>query len=527
MKGSDLRGPAIALAPLLILLVLVGLKTDWQFVYTLDDPYIHLALAKGISGFHYGIISSEFSAPSSSILWPFLMAPFARLQGFWLAPLVINSACLIGTLLVLQRLLVLRFSVRQFSSWVLAAFLAFCLNIYGLVFTGMEHSLQVLLVAIIASALAQRRLSIWFWASLFALPLIRYEGLAISAPVLCYVAFQGRAARAKALLTGLFLVIGLVSFSAFLAGLGLGYLPSSVFAKQSATTAGSVFGLFKAIAVGILGNIYSLPSFTVYSIALLSGFAAWSKSRARVLALLAVPAILHLCLGRSGWFGRYEVSILLYILIISADLLAEGDGFQSEPLAASPVGRTAGVGRVVKTSTLFPLLLILVVGTSPLRQSTLLTPAAARNIQDQQVQMALIASKYLDKPVAVNDLGAVALSSKRYVLDLWGLGSYEALSLRRDPNSDPRLWIPRLMKEKNVEHAIVYDSWFPVTPDDWLKVAELRLPGKRVTPASDVVAFYATSPGSAKIISHSISRYIADNSSKAGMIKIFPVGSDQ
>jgi len=48
MKGSDLRGPAIALAPLLILLVLVGLKTDWQFVYTLDDPYIHLALRKGL-----------------------------------------------------------------------------------------------------------------------------------------------------------------------------------------------------------------------------------------------------------------------------------------------------------------------------------------------------------------------------------------------------------------------------------------------------------------------------------------------
>ena len=39
--------------------------------------------------------------------------------------------------------------------------------------------------------------------------------------------------------------------------------------------------------------------------------------------------------------------------------------------------------------------------------------------------MALIASEYLNKPVAVNDLGAVALSSKQYVLDLWGLGSYE------------------------------------------------------------------------------------------------------
>jgi hypothetical protein len=170
MKEFDLRGPIIALTPLLTLFVLVGLMTDWQFFYTLDDPYIHLALAKGISSFHYGINPAEYSAPSSSILWPFLMAPFARLQGFWLAPLVINSACLIGTLLVLQRLLVSRFKVLQFSSWALASFLAFCLNIYGLVFTGMEHSLQVLLVAVIASALAQRRLSFWLWVSLCIAP---------------------------------------------------------------------------------------------------------------------------------------------------------------------------------------------------------------------------------------------------------------------------------------------------------------------------------------------------------------------
>jgi len=55
MNRSKLIGPFIALTPPLILLVLVGLITGWQFVYTLDDPYIHLALAKGINSFHYGI----------------------------------------------------------------------------------------------------------------------------------------------------------------------------------------------------------------------------------------------------------------------------------------------------------------------------------------------------------------------------------------------------------------------------------------------------------------------------------------
>ncbi|WP_158217067.1 hypothetical protein [Synechococcus sp. 8F6] len=513
--------------PPLILLDLVGLITGWQFIYTLDDPYIHLALAKGINSFHYGINPSEYSAPSSSVLWPFLMAPFASMKGFWLAPLIVNLACLAGTILVLQRLLLSRFRAGWLASWVLASFVAFCLNIYGLVFTGMEHSLQVLLVAIIAASLAERRSGFLLWGSLFLLPLIRYEGLAISIPVICYLGLQGPATRTKALWTGLLLAAALVLFSVFLGSLGLGYLPSSVFAKQSATTAGSVFGLARSMAGSVISNVYSLPTFTVFSLAFLSEFMAFQRSWLRVLMLLLAPVVLHLCLGRNGWFGRYEVSILLYALIISADLWTENVHNSIQGAGASAPRQVRSFPGLLKKQALFPLMVIFVIGTRPLWQSTLLTPAAARNIQDQQVQMALIAGKYLNKPVAVNDLGAVALSSRQYVLDLWGLGSYEALSLRRDPNADPRVWIPRLMADKKVEHAIVYDSWFPVTPENWIKVAELKLPGRQITPASDVVAFYATSPGSAETMSDSISHYASDHPSEAQMIKTFRGETDR
>lgn len=515
------------LLPPLILLALVGLTTGWQFIYTLDDPYIHLALAKGIHNFHYGINTSEYSAPSSSVLWPFLLAPFASMKGFWLAPLILNLACLGGTVLVLQRLLLSRFRTSWLPSWVFASFISFCLNINGLVFTGMEHSLQVLLVAIIAASLAERKSDFFLWASLFLLPLIRYEGLAISIPVIFYLGFQGPATRARALSTGILLMAVLVFFSVFLGGLGLGYLPSSVLAKQSATTAGSVFGLARSMAGNAVGNIYSLPTFTVFSLAFFTGFVAWQRSWFRVLMLLLAPVALHLCLGRNGWFGRYEVSILLYVLIVSADLWIEDVNTLTQGARISVPRQARSASDLFKKQALFPLMAIFIIGTRPLWQSTLLTPAAARNIQDQQIQMALIAGKYLNKPVSVNDLGAVALSSRQYVLDLWGLGSYEALSLRKDPKSNPRLWIPRLMAEKKVEHAMVYDSWFPITPDNWIKVAELMLPGRRVTPASDIVAFYATSPSSAETMSDSISRYVSDHPSKAQMIRVFRSASDR
>src|SRR5271163_4367554 len=43
------------------------------FVYTLDDPYIHLALSDQIRHGNYGIYPGVHAAPASSILFPFLL----------------------------------------------------------------------------------------------------------------------------------------------------------------------------------------------------------------------------------------------------------------------------------------------------------------------------------------------------------------------------------------------------------------------------------------------------------------------
>lgn len=48
------------------------------FCFTLDDPYIHLALSENLwKHGHYGVNLGEVSAPSSSVLWPFLVAPIS------------------------------------------------------------------------------------------------------------------------------------------------------------------------------------------------------------------------------------------------------------------------------------------------------------------------------------------------------------------------------------------------------------------------------------------------------------------
>ncbi|MHC2245266.1 hypothetical protein [Bradyrhizobium elkanii] len=47
---------------------------DGRLIFTLDDPYIHLAVADHIRSGGYGVNASEVSSPSSSIIWPYLLA---------------------------------------------------------------------------------------------------------------------------------------------------------------------------------------------------------------------------------------------------------------------------------------------------------------------------------------------------------------------------------------------------------------------------------------------------------------------
>lgn len=87
-----------------LVLAAILFLNDGQFTYTGDDPYIHLALAENIARGHYGVNLAEYSAPSSSVLWPVLLAPFAPLRVDDLVPLCINLLCTTITVLLSDRI---------------------------------------------------------------------------------------------------------------------------------------------------------------------------------------------------------------------------------------------------------------------------------------------------------------------------------------------------------------------------------------------------------------------------------------
>lgn len=78
MKRSAIFAIIFSL-PILAITTLILNLSNGYFTYTLDDPYIHLALAKNIFSGNYGINLTEPSAPSSSIIWPFILALFSPL----------------------------------------------------------------------------------------------------------------------------------------------------------------------------------------------------------------------------------------------------------------------------------------------------------------------------------------------------------------------------------------------------------------------------------------------------------------
>ncbi len=464
--------PALALC-----LAVLGL-THGHFTYTLDDPYIHLALARNIGFGHYGINLSEASAPSSSPLWPLLLAPFAHLPpgGFELVPLAINLICLLLTLHRVRRLFM---GLGAWPAAMLAGLLGLVLNWYGLPFNGLEHSLQVMLCVYIAGGLVEHAragglqangamASHGFWLSLMALPLVRYEGLAVVVPALVYLAWHGQ--WRPATLAGGAALLGLAAFTVFLHGHDLGFLPSSIVAKSQAT------GL-KALVINLRQNLHEhgwLPLLVLACRLYLPGL------KPALGNLLLATVAMHMLAGHHGSFGRYEVYVLSFVAVVLLDpILARWQqGWRF--VAALPLA------------------------VSPLLYATLTTPWAALNIYSQQVQMADMV-KALGEGVAVNDLGLVSLRGGQQVLDLFGLGSIEALRLRK-ANPDSGEWMDALMARKGIEHAMVYEEWFPHRPRQWIKVGELRLAMANITLGGAVVSVYARSPAGAQRMAEVMSR---------------------
>lgn len=482
---------ALVSALFFVELALILWLTEGHFTYSLDDPYIHLALADQLRMGHYGISPSEPSSPSSSILWPFLLVPGAGTPVAEFAPLVLNYGATLGVAWVLSGQFESLPGGPKRRTWVHAILVLLSLvlvNALPLAFMGLEHSLQLLLALLVAGGLVQvaegRGPSPWLYVAIGLGPLVRYESFTLVVASSVFFWLEGR--RRNALLLLAASALGPLLFSLFLLHQGLPPLPLSVQAK-SLVPLDSGLG---ALCSAVVGQVeYALvrsnrgPLFGLLVLAFIFAASRTPSRAARNLALAAVlPLTLQVCFGQ---LGRYEVYVwafsLTILLWLSRGLLASG--FE-RPIRA----------------TLLLLGFTVLTGT-PYVARHFQTPFGARSIRAQQGSMARVA-RLINEPIAVNDLGLVAYGNPNYVLDLYGLASAEALRARKTGRPG---FLRELVREHRVRVVAIYPSWFEgQIPGEWLPVGEIFDPRAWASTAEPAVRFYATVPEAVPALEHAL-----------------------
>lgn len=443
--------------------------------FTLDDPYIHLAVAENLVQHGvYGVNPDAISAPSSSFLWPFLIVPFEAIGQGPYGVFAFNVLCAAASVWLATRILS---SVSARWAWLLALLWGLGTNVVGLVFTGMEHSLQMLCAVLVAYGvfriLQDAATPRWLWLVLIIAPWVRYELLAVTAPVIVW-RFAAGARRPAVITLGLSL-LGLASFSAVLLAWGLDPLPSSVMAKERVSSV----GLLSSLLQNIDTNGGGIVLFAAATLAALGygWHTRWTTDRANAIVAMCgvMTCVLHLSFGQTGWFNRYEAYAVGFAFLLVAVVLP-------------PAKERA---HVVALATG-----LLVLGHLYIMELALI-PAAAGNVHAQQYQMHRLV-KALDGPVGCNDLGWVSYRNDREVFDFYGLGNREALAHRR--SGDMGEWMSAVAAERGLELILVYPGWYPDIPDEWTEVGRLCLEMTWVTVGDYEVQLLAPGIPSAELL---------------------------
>lgn len=483
----------------------VLLTNEAMFVYTLDDPYIHLAVAENLLRGGYGINLGEASSPSSSIIYPFLVA-LGLLVGLgdW-APLVLNLVALLGALVTAERIarrcLAPHLDRPELPAAAVATIALLASNGLGVALTGMEHLLHVWVTLLVFLGLQRvevgERTPTWLVPAVALAPIVRYEALALSvASVLLLWLRDRRAAILAAAAGGLLLA----AHSLWLLSTGLPALPSSVLRKLPIAqgiaslrpSSGDhlvswLQGLLRALAHPIVGPLVLVAAVSVLA-TLLPGP---QRGAFRLAAWTLGLVVAQVTFGRVAGYPRYETYVIA-VLILAA-LLVFAPHF-------------AALWRLRPAVTALLLLPVVVATCWRQLSATWLVPAASSDIYSQQYQLHRFLTEFHREAVAVNDLGWASYRNDAYVLDLWGLGSEEARGAWAE--SDPAAALDALVRARRIPLAAIYESMIAdARPPGWIPIGSIDLRPPLTVVGGRSITLFATDPTRCEELWHRVAAF--------------------
>jgi hypothetical protein len=282
----------------------------------------------------------------------------------------------------------------------------------------------------------------------------RYEGLFVAAGCAAALSIGRRYLAAAAVLVASLVPVTIVGI--WNVSHGWFFLPASIMMKQTVLP-GARGGNVVEVLIGSIGQAQPPAAFLVMLLGavLLVIFTRVRGSRPAgepLLIAFVVAAVLHLGLAKFGWLFRYESYLMALGVVALGVTLCKGA--EPEGAGARMLPPLSGAPLMVAS-----LLAVLLVPDRTLA-SHVLVGNVASHIDRQQMKIAEFVDRfYKSRPVALNDIGAVSYASDARVVDLMGLGSLEAATLRRRGDFDAA-HIDAWLEREQAGVAIVYDAWF-------------------------------------------------------------------
>ncbi|MBD3166979.1 hypothetical protein GF324_10295 [bacterium] len=507
--------------------------TGGRFAYSLDDAYIHLAVAENLVEHGiWGVTPYHFSWSSSSLLWTLLLAilyvPFQSV--FVWVPLGVNI--LIGFALLYiadRREVFFRLSAESSSSFVrhlMPGMIVLLGPLPLLTVNGMEHLLHALLTLVFLREVVLRGVDsdrsaegtrqtivLAMWA--MVLGAVRYEAILLLFAVCAWWLLRGQWRRA--VMVGIAAWIPAATGGWIAVFHGWEFFPYSVLLKTTPMQMqdqGAGIALVKTILRN--GFFVFLPVIAALAAAArlrtnvpasrtptgpLSQLRAWMHSydkSAILLLLYTFAVLLHLVVARTGWQGRYEAWFVLTGIILL-------------PLAGAGAWRQLRVW--TKRSAWGKLLLVYVslnlIGFAGHRlYHWNLLVAGPLSIHDQQVQMGRFLGEYYNKAtVLANDIGAINVYSDIRCIDFIGLGTKEAGAGYLHEGVGKRDMIERLERLYQPDIAVLYASWLGGPPPSHWTLCGRWVNPRNMVGGDETVSFFAFTPGGAERLRHALEAF--------------------
>ncbi|MFP3832204.1 hypothetical protein [Chryseobacterium sp. SIMBA_028] len=488
----------------MIYILLMLSETENYFTYILDDAYIHLAIAKNFA-FHgvWGVTKYAFSSTSSSPVFTVILSGLIYVLGdHELIPLVFNTVCAFFTIYFLNKYYADYFSTTK-SIILSNLFTLFFASVSLLVFSGMEHVIQALVMVVnvlclerwLRSEYKDRYYSGWFYGTLALLGLIRFDFMFYFLSLALVFLSQRRWKQVAWVLV--FGFIPILIFGYFT------YQETGYFFPNSVVVKGAKFDFsgdyFYQIASILFNKILYNRYFYFAGLLplLISVFLIvkdvkkglnFQKIVARnfLLIVWCITLFLHGTFSQLTRLYRYEV----YILI----------GFA---MAIIPRLRSVFEQRnfLLKENRLVSSLLLLSCLTLLLKIGIVsyLIVVGSRNIYEQQIQSARFLKKYYNESkVVANDIGGICYFTDIRLLDYEGLGSKEVMPFRKRVigiDDQFEKFLTAYTIKNNYQLAIAYEEWLEGhTPKNWKKVAMITISGSNAVLGRDHLYIYSINP---------------------------------